>query len=516
MDRPKSGSEALKESLSSKIANMPEFEHVADAFKSLKLAVTGGRDKDKDKKDEPPDAPPVPEKDPYQPRYPAHRRSSDDVLPSLRPNALSTTTYPAAMQMPIPQTSYLDRDPLATNPLPRPPMLHPALAASAPATPPRMPNPYPGPRQMSMPRPDVQQPYGASAPSLLPQPSTPPRHAAPWPANLQPSGGSYRPSSDPYLNGFSTPQPARPAPPMSPPADTSAPGRQRASSVPPTPTSATPDNQCSAITKSGKRCTRQVKSGPALLYQSPGVLLERFCFQHTKDVLQPTGFYSHAKDNTWVTFAEWIPEYLQPETQASLRAEMEKPASLADKPGYIYAYEIRNPKTPKEVHIKVGRAINLVKRLDEWGKQCVSREVILRGWWPGTVEDNDQDNNNSVNGSVSLLKGRINPGEPGKYCHRLERLIHLELSDVALNNVHLTPEFSKSKKAKSKSTPASPPPSSSKSAKITKKPCPDCGAVHKEIFTLERATSGKLKDREWEAVVQPIIEKWGSFVKEYV
>lgn len=70
------------------------------------------------------------------------------------------------------------------------------------------------------------------------------------------------------------------------------------------------------------------------------------------------------------------------------------------------------------MHIKVGRAINLVKRLDEWGKQCGSKEVILRGWWPGTVEDDGADD--SVNGSVSLMKGRIKPGEKGKYCHRLE------------------------------------------------------------------------------------------------
>ncbi|KAG9086735.1 hypothetical protein FRC07_012996 [Ceratobasidium sp. 392] len=396
------------------------------------------------------------------------------------------------MSMPIPQTSYLDRNPLVNNPLPRPPMLHPALAAtSAPATPPRMPNPYPAPPPVFMPRPDIQQPYGSSAPSVLPEPSTPPRSTVPWPPpGVQASSTSYRPQTDPYLNGFSTPQPPRPTP-MSPPAGTPTPARQRSSSVPPTNT--IPDNQCSAITKAGKRCTRQVKSGPALLYQSPGVLLDRFCFQHTKD---------------------WIPEYLQPDTQAALRAEMEKPASTADKPGYIYAYEIRNPKTPKEVHIKVGRAINLVKRLDEWSKQCVSREVILRGWWPGTVEDNDQDNNDSVNGSVSLLKGRIKPGEPGKYCHRLERLIHLELSDVTLNGVHLTPAFTK--KAKAKPTAASAPATPSKAVKIAKKPCPDCGAVHKEIFTLERATTGKIKDREWESVVQPIIEKWGSFVKEYV
>ncbi|KAG8728972.1 hypothetical protein FRC11_009796 [Ceratobasidium sp. 423] len=193
---------------------------------------------------------------------------------------------------------------------------------------------------------------------------------------------------------------------------------------------------------------------------------------------------------------------------------MEKPASASDKDGYIYAYEIRNPKTPNEVHIKVGRAVNLVKRLDEWSKQCVSREVIIRGWWPGTIEDNDQDD--SAN-SVSLLKGRINPGEKGKYCHRLERLIHLELSDVALNSTHLTPEFNK--KAPGKKAKADSNSSSSKApsaSKLVKKPCPDCGAVHKEIFTLERVVSGKMKGREWENVVQPIIEKWGKFVTEYV
>ncbi|KAG8707999.1 hypothetical protein FRC09_001500, partial [Ceratobasidium sp. 395] len=327
-----------------------DFEHVADVFKSLRVTDAGGgqsgRDKDRKEKELPP-IPPAPQRDPYQPRYPAHRRSSDDILPSLRPNAPSSTVYPPAISMPVPYTSYLDRNPLANNPLPRPPMLHPALAAtSPPATPPRMPNPY-----MSMPRPDIQQPYGSSAPSVLPEPSTPPRSTAPWPPpGIQASTTSYRPQTDPYLNGFSTPQPPRPAPPMSPPASTPAPARQRSSSVPPTNT--IPDNQCSAITKAGKRCTRQVKSGPALLYQSPGVLLDRLCFQHTKDVLQPTGFYSHAKDNTWITFEEWIPEYLQPDTQAALRAEMEKPASLSDKPGYIYAYEIRNPNTPKEVHIK--------------------------------------------------------------------------------------------------------------------------------------------------------------------
>ncbi|KAJ1310389.1 hypothetical protein OPQ81_007127 [Rhizoctonia solani] len=418
-----------------------EYEDVADAFKSLavssraKVVVSeDGNSKEK--------AFPPAQRTPYQPRYPAHRQRSEDALPiSLRPNVPSSAVYPPPISMPTPHAGYLDRDPLATNPLPRPPALHPALPGDL---------------------------------SIL-DPSSPPSRI-PWPP--PPPITPYRPGNDPYLNGFSTPQPPRPDPVSPPPKKSSGkPERPRAASG------------------SGVR----VKSN----------LAQRWCTR-----LLPTGFYSHAKVNTWITFAEWIPSYLQPDTQAALRAEMEKPASASDKDGYIYAYEIRNPKTPNEVHIKVGRAVNLVKRLDEWSKQCVSREVIIRGWWPGTIEENNQDDSNN---SVSLLKGKINPGEKGKYCHRLERLIHLELSDVALNSAHLTPEFNKkasTKKTKSdaNASPSKAPPAS----KLVKKPCPDCGAVHKEIFTLERVGSGKMKGREWEDVVQPIIEKWGKFVTEYV
>ncbi|CAE6427510.1 unnamed protein product [Rhizoctonia solani] len=491
-----------------------EYEDVADAFKSLKVssrAKAVAPEEGKSKEKALPPIPSPPQRSPYQPRYPAHRKSSDEALPIyLRPNVPSSTVYPPPISMPMPHTGYPEGDALVNNPLPRPPALHPALAENAlPTTPPRVSNPYAPPRHMPMPQPDI-----PASDLLMPEAildPVPPPSRIPWPPPLPIT--PYRPADRPYFNGFSTPQPPRPdSISPYPKGNSDKPAKPRAASVPPADTA--PDTQCSAITKAGKRCTRQVKSGPALIYQAPGVLLDRFCFQHTKDVLQPTGFYSHAKANTWVTFAEWIPDYLQPDTQTALRAEMEKPASVSDKDGYIYAYEIRNPKTPNEVHIKVGRAVNLVKRLDEWSKQCVSREVIIRGWWPGTIEDNDQDD--SAN-SVSLLKGKINPGEKGKYCHRLERLIHLELSDVALNSMHLAPEFNKktsTKKAKADENSGSSkaPPAS----KLVRKPCPDCGAVHKEIFTLERVTSGKMKGREWECVVQPIIEKWGKFVTEYV
>jgi len=196
---------------------------------------------------------------------------------------------------------------------------------------------------------------------------------------------------------------------------------------------------------------------------------------------------------------------------------MEKPRSQADVPGYIYTFEIRDPNIPKKVHLKVGRAVNLVKRIDQWGKQCGSKEQILRGWWPGTVEDDDGD----AAGNVSLMKGRVKAGDKGPLCHRLERLVHLELADLAVNAPYLDPNFPKSKmkgtcdgsgtSTTSKKLPASPA-----AKRLLDKPCPDCGAVHKEIFSFTRAERGRYKGKEWDLLVKPVIDKWGGFVSAYV
>ncbi len=53
--------------------------------------------------------------------------------------------------------------------------------------------------------------------------------------------------------------------------------------------------------------------------------------------------------------------------------------------GYIYTFEIRDPDDSKTVQLKVGRAVNVVKRLNEWGTQCGSKEQVLRGFYPGSV-----------------------------------------------------------------------------------------------------------------------------------
>ncbi|KAJ1309972.1 hypothetical protein OPQ81_006730 [Rhizoctonia solani] len=269
-------------------------------------------------------------------------------------------------------------------------------------------------------------------------------------------------------------------------------------------------NRCCAITKAGRQCLKQARpaSDLALLCYAARVQAERYCRQHIGLVLKPTGFHSRA-NNTWVSFSKLVPSYLQPGTQAALRADMENYVSESDKDGYIYAFEIMDPETPNEFHIKVGRSVNFIKRLDDWRKQCPSRKFALRGWWPGTIEKN-----NSANGS-SLLGGRINPGKKAKYSHRLERLIHLELSDIALNSTHLTPRFNREASDQENTDINSDTSTALPSSKLEKKSCPDCDQKHKEIFTLQRVTTGEMKGREWECIVMPIIEKWGKFVVEH-
>jgi hypothetical protein len=152
------------------------------------------------------------------------------------------------------------------------------------------------------------------------------------------------------------------------------------------------------------------------------------------------------------------------------------------------------------------------------------------------VEDDEGTN------GTSLLRGRVKPGEPGPLCHRLERLVHLELADLAVHAPYLEQGFpkatAKAKNAKANGTTSAPAtpgrsPKSSK-ARMLGKPCADCkgfifrplahvltchragGAVHKEIFTFQRVQKGKYKDGEWERLVQPVIAKWGRFVADSV
>ncbi|KAF5372994.1 hypothetical protein D9758_001597 [Tetrapyrgos nigripes] len=378
---------------------------------------------------------------------------------------------------------------------------------------------------------------------LAPPPLPRPPRAVSDPPPSFPNPVVFDPGFDP---GSLPPSPARPpARPSISSASPPKPARLRASSTPPSPIAVTSSSnsastddvtQCSGVTKTGKRCTRQVKKGPAITGAQPDdKSVERFCHQHTKELLNPSGFYVSGTE--WIDFVDYIPDYLSPDTQVALRVEMEKARSSSDVEGYIYAFEIRDPDDKKNIKLKVGRTVNVVKRLNEWSKQCGSKEQVLRGWFPGAVEDDDDDSN------ASLMKGRVRAGGQGVWCHRLERLIHLELADLAVNGAYLEPgwkpfikgpgkgrsqqiQAAKTKlvnSSKSSSTTSSPPSTPTKSKKHLGlgngggyAPCKDCGSIHKEIFQFARFGKGRNEGREWELVVKAVCEGWTNFVKDFV
>lgn len=126
----------------------------------------------------------------------------------------------------------------------------------------------------------------------------------------------------------------------------------------------------------------------------------------------------------------------------------------------------------------------------------------------------------------------------------MERLVHLELADLVVSGAYLESEFRVKKGGGGKGAPAGSlsvggtPKKVSVGSPGKKKAgtaCVDCefqffqsairessgrpfagGTVHKEIFTFTRIERGRYKGKEWEAIVKPMIEKWGEFVNKHV
>ncbi|PPQ86871.1 hypothetical protein CVT25_012590 [Psilocybe cyanescens] len=363
----------------------------------------------------------------------------------------------------------------------------------------------------------------ASAPNLPPPMAMPTPHSD-YPQSLMMQMALRPEAGSPVARPYSNPIPTSTNISLNPPSISSRPvvrpsasplgGRKSnksdASSTISTSSQKSGQQRCAGITKADKRCNRMVKiKSSAYVPDDDGDEIELFCFQHQKEILTPSGCHRPCKDEiVFVKFDDWIPAYLQPDTQASLRAEMDKEKSKSDVPGYIYTFEIRDANNSDTIKLKVGRAVNLAKRIDQWGKQCGSKEQFLRGFFPGTVDSDG----NVVTGS--LMKGRAKAGEKSPYCHRLERLIHIELADLVSSSIYLDPSWPNIE-AESPSTVADSK-SSSKKSKITSTPCPDCGTMHKEIFEFQRWTKGPKRGKEWEKLVKPVIERWGKYVELYV
>jgi len=180
---------------------------------------------------------------------------------------------------------------------------------------------------------------------------------------------------------------------------------------------------------------------------------------------------------------------------------MERARTQADVDGYIYIFEIREDTT-ETIKLKVGRAVNLVKRIDEWGKQCGSKEQVLRGFYPNPENDSDAP--------PTLMKGRVKAGVKASCCHRLERLIHIELADLVETQVYLESAWPTIDPTSTDIVPRT----QASTKKLER--CVDCGSKHKEIFEFQRWTSGPNRTKEWENIVKPVVERWGKFVELYL
>ncbi|OGM39806.1 hypothetical protein ABOM_011580 [Aspergillus bombycis] len=161
----------------------------------------------------------------------------------------------------------------------------------------------------------------------------------------------------------------------------------------------------------------------------------------------------------------WVPSTVSPQTNSALTEELAKPLSEKDEPGYIYIFWVTPagssrsmpPPTdvasslfskhergsnaiqkardlnaltskptefsPGTIRLKIGRANNVQRRMNEWTRQC-SHHITLIRYYPYTPSSPGPSN-----GPAPEL-GRKVP-----YVHRVERLVHLELDDYKVRDM---------------------------------------------------------------------------------
>ncbi|EPQ29413.1 uncharacterized protein PFL1_03168 [Pseudozyma flocculosa PF-1] len=198
---------------------------------------------------------------------------------------------------------------------------------------------------------------------------------------------------------------------------------------------------------------------------------EAYCFQHVAEINKSSGIYvpsrgASAEVQVYVAFAEYLDAgRLSDHVQALLRKAMAEPSSAADleERGYLYIYELRDRSDADRVCLKVGRAVNVFRRINQWRSQCQSKDPVLRAFFPSSQ-------------GQGLLSGADAPDSPGiLLSHKWERLVHLELREVG---------------------------------EKVEEACQDCGSRHREIFMLPRRADpcGGFE------LAKAIVERWMRFV----
>jgi hypothetical protein len=160
---------------------------------------------------------------------------------------------------------------------------------------------------------------------------------------------------------------------------------------------------------------------------------------------------------------------------------MEKPISSRDKPGFIYAYSLhQGPRVSRNTYayFKVGRTTNPHRRMYQFNNTCKLEPKIVE-LFPSFPSNGKQK---VLPTNLEILEKTLDELPKCPLSHRVERLIHLELS------------------------------SSHKSAGYK---CPECGSIHGEWIRVNRRKhpdGTRMTDQElWQSSVRPIILKWVQY-----
>ena len=226
--------------------------------------------------------------------------------------------------------------------------------------------------------------------------------------------------------------------------------------------------------------------------------------------------YPHDPPSETQTLLSLVPKTLSPQTTSALLAELAKPISSHDEPGYIYIFwltastnplpndsevlsfldkneRLTLPTTPRQertraenmspdaagrlarannttkILLKIGRASNVQRRMNEWSRQCGYNLSLVRFYpyisssssqAPSPLPSPSRKRNNHLSSST--------PSSPSKVpcAQKVERLIHLELADMRV-----------------------------------KRDCESCGRCHQEWFEVPKSRVGV-------GMVDDIVRRW--------
>ncbi|KAI7907254.1 meiotically up-regulated gene 113-domain-containing protein [Cokeromyces recurvatus] len=177
----------------------------------------------------------------------------------------------------------------------------------------------------------------------------------------------------------------------------------------------------------------------------------------------------------------WIAENIKDEQRALIRQEIQKPISKREKSGYIYAYLHDEDLIVSEhayAYFKIGRTTDPHRRMYQIHRDCQYIPKIIE-LFPSFPEPSDTS---LMENNLEPLKHKLDELPKCPLSHRVERLIHLELSSL-YQKVMFT--------------------------------CPKCGKKHREWFRVKRTKhpDGRLMtDQElWLLNIRPVILRWIQF-----